>query len=164
MARGEGVGVEMPEFGVPLEIGRGRILREGSAVAILSLGTRLKDSLLAAEQLAAMGLSATVADARFAKPIDLDLVERLADNHEVLITVEEGSIGGFGSHVLTHLAQSGRLDRGLKVRPLMLPDRFIEHDKPERMYVEAGLDQNAIVAAALNALGKTGAVETLSRA
>jgi 1-deoxy-D-xylulose-5-phosphate synthase len=163
-ARGEGIGVEMPQEGVPLEIGRGRILREGSKVAILSLGTRLEESFIAADQLGAMGLSTTVADARFAKPIDLDLVTRLADNHELLITIEEGAIGGFGSHVLTHLAQVGRLDRGLVVRPMMLPDIFIDQDKPEKMYAKAGLDAQAIVATALGALGKQKPLETLSRA
>ena len=152
--RGDGVGVEMPAEGVPLEIGRGRIVREGTAVAILSLGTRLAESLKAAEQLATFGLSATVADARFMKPLDTDLVDRLARDHEVLITVEEGSIGGFGSHVLHHLAQSGRLDRGFKVRTLTLPDAFIDHDKPEKMYEDAGLNASSIVTAALGALGR----------
>ena len=163
-ARGEGLGIDMPDEGRPLEVGRGRVLREGSAVALLSLGTRLQEAQLAAEQLAAMGLSATVADARFAKPIDIDLVERLADNHEVLITIEEGSIGGFGSHVLTHLAKRGRLDRGLKVRPMMLPDIFIDHDKPDIMLQRARLDAQAIVETALDALGKGTAMENLSRA
>src|SRR5690606_30580707 len=123
--RGEGVGVELPEIGVPLEIGKGRIIREGSAVAVLSLGTRLAESLKAADQLAALGLSTTVADARFMKPLDEDLVRRLARNHEVLITIEEGAIGGFGSHVLQFLATEGLLDHGLKVRPMALPDIFI---------------------------------------
>jgi 1-deoxy-D-xylulose-5-phosphate synthase len=163
-ARGEGVGVDMPEEGVPLEIGRGRIVREGTTVALLSLGTRLGEALIAADQLAAMGLSATVADARFAKPIDHDLIERLADNHELLITIEEGALGGFGSHVVTHLAQTGRLDRGLVVRPMMLPDVFIDHDKPEKMYASAGLDAAAIVNTALQALGKPASMETLSSA
>lgn len=152
--RGEGAGVELPREGVPLEIGRGRILREGSAVALLSLGTRLGECLKAADQLAAHGLSTTVADARFMKPLDTDLVERLARNHEVLVTVEEGSIGGFGSHVLQHLAVSGLLDRGLKVRPMVLPDVFIEHDKPERMYEAAGLSASGIVATVFAALGR----------
>jgi 1-deoxy-D-xylulose-5-phosphate synthase len=152
--RGEGVGVELPDVGVPLEIGRGRILREGSTVATLSLGTRLADSLKAADQLAALGLSTTVADARFAKPLDEDLVRRLAANHEVLITIEEGSIGGFASHVLHFLATSGLLDRGLKVRPMVLPDEFIDHDKPEKMYERAGLGTAGIVATALGALGR----------
>lgn len=153
--RGEGVGVELPEEGVPLEIGRGRIVREGSAVAILSYGTRLAECLKAADQLAAFGLSTTVADARFAKPLDKDLVARLARNHELLLTVEEGSVGGFGSFVLQHLAQSGMLDRGLKVRPLVLPDVFIDHDKPEKMYDRAGLNAAGIVASVLAALGRT---------
>jgi 1-deoxy-D-xylulose-5-phosphate synthase len=152
--RGEGVGVELPDVGVPLEIGKGRILREGSTVAILSLGTRLADSLKAADQLAALGLSTTVADARFAKPLDEALVRRLAANHEVLITIEEGSIGGFASHVLQFLATSGLLDRGLKVRPMVLPDEFIDHDKPEKMYERAGLGTAGIVATALGALGR----------
>ncbi len=152
--RGEGVGVDLPEVGVPLEIGKGRIVREGSAVAILSLGTRLADSLRAADQLAALGLSTTVADARFMKPLDEDLVRRLARNHEVLITIEEGSVGGFGSHVLQFLATAGLLDGGLKVRPMALPDTFIEHDKPERMYEQAGLGAAGIVATVLGALGR----------
>jgi 1-deoxy-D-xylulose-5-phosphate synthase len=153
--RGEGVGVELPVEGVPLEIGKGRILREGSAVAILSLGTRLAESLKAADQLAAFGLPTTVADARFAKPLDRDLLHRLARNHEVLITIEEGAIGGFASHVLQDLAQSGLLERGLKVRPMVLPDSFIDHDKPEKMYDRAGLNAAGIVATVLAALGRT---------
>ncbi len=153
--RGEGVGVELPAEGVPLEIGKGRILREGSAVAILSLGTRLAESLKAADQLAAFGLPTTVADARFAKPLDRDLLHRLARNHEVLITIEEGAIGGFASHVLHDLAQSGLLERGLKVRPMVLPDSFIDHDKPEKMYERAGLNAAGIVATVLAALGRT---------
>jgi 1-deoxy-D-xylulose-5-phosphate synthase len=152
--RGEGAGVELPDVGVPLEIGKGRIVREGSAVAILSLGTRLAESLKAADQLAALGLPTTVADARFAKPLDEDLVRRLARNHEVLITIEEGSIGGFASHVLQFLATSGLLDGGLKVRPMVLPDVFIDHDKPERMYERAGLGAAGIVTTALGALGR----------
>ncbi len=151
--RGEGFGVEMPSEGVPLEIGRGRILREGSAVALLSLGTRLAECLKAAEQLAAFGLSATVADARFMKPLDEDLIRRLALNHEVLVTVEEGCIGGFGSHVLQFLSDSGLLDRGLKVRARVLPDTFIAQDKPERMYELAGLSADGVVATVLAALG-----------
>jgi len=151
--RGEGVGVDMPAIGTPLEIGKGRIIREGTKVAILSLGTRLAESLKAAEQLGALGLSTTVADARFAKPLDTDLVARLAREHEVLVTVEEGSIGGFGSHVLDFLAHSGVLDRGLKVRPLALPDIFIDHDKPELMYDKAGLNAAQIVETVLAALG-----------
>ncbi len=152
--RGEGVGVEMPIEGQPLEIGRGRIVREGSAVAILSLGTRLAESLAAAEQLSLFGLPTTVADARFMKPLDTALIDRLAREHEVLVTVEEGSIGGFGSHVLQYLAMNGRLDRGLKVRPIVLPDAFMDHDKPEKMYERAGLNASGIVQTVLGALGR----------
>jgi 1-deoxy-D-xylulose-5-phosphate synthase len=152
--RGEGVGVDMPEKGVPLEIGKGRIVKEGSRVAILSLGTRLKEALKAAEDLDARGLSTTVADARFAKPLDEELVLRLAREHEVLITVEEGSIGGFGSFVLHCLAENGALDSGLKVRPMVLPDIFIDQDKPDAMYAQAGLDADAIVAKVFAALGR----------
>ena len=151
--RGEGVGVEMPERGIPLEIGKGRIIREGSKVAILSLGARLQEVLKAADQLGALGLSATVADARFAKPLDEELIARLAREHEVLITIEEGSVGGFGSHVLDYLARSGLLDGGLKVRPMALPDIFIDQDKPEKMYDVARLNAPHIVETALNALG-----------
>jgi 1-deoxy-D-xylulose-5-phosphate synthase len=152
--RGEGAGVDMPERGVPLWIGRGRILREGDRVAILSLGTRLSEALKAAEDLEARGLSTTVADARFAKPLDEELVLRLAREHEVLITVEEGSVGGFGSHVLQLLAERGALDRGLKVRPVVLPDLYLDQDKPERMYAKAGLDAPGIVAKVFEALGR----------
>jgi 1-deoxy-D-xylulose-5-phosphate synthase len=152
--RGDGVGVDMPEFGVPLEIGKGRILREGTSVALLSLGTRLAECLVAAETLAAHGLTATVADARFAKPLDVDLVLRLAREHEVLITVEEGAIGGFGSHVLQALATHGALDHGLKVRALVLPDAFIDQDSPTAMYAKVGLDAKGIVAKVFEALGK----------
>jgi 1-deoxy-D-xylulose-5-phosphate synthase len=151
--RGDGVGVEMPERGIPLEIGKGRIMREGSRVAILSLGTRLAEALKAAEDLAARGLSTTVADARFAKPLDRNLVLRLAATHELLITIEEGSIGGFGSHVLGLLAEEGVLDRGLKVRTMVLPDVFMDHDKPDKLYARAGLDAKGIVAKALETLG-----------
>ncbi len=156
--RGEGTGCELPREGVPLAIGKGRILREGSTIAILSLGTRLAEALKAADQLAAMGLSATVADARFMKPLDTDLVARLAREHEVLLTIEEGSVGGFGSHVLQYLALNGLLDRGLKVRPMVLPDRFIEQDNPAKMYADAGLDAAGIVTNALAALGRLDAV------
>ena len=151
--RGEGIGVEMPAIGTPLEIGKGRILREGTKVAILSLGTRLAEAMKAAEQLGALGLSTTVVDARFAKPLDEDLIARLAREHELLITVEEGSIGGFGSHVLDFLARSGALDYGLKVRPMALPDIFIDQDKPEKMYDIAGLNAAQIVETALSVLG-----------
>ncbi len=152
--RGDGVGVELPARGQVLPIGKGRVLREGTAVAILSFGTRLKDSLAAAEDLAARGLSTTVADARFCKPLDEALVRRLATEHEVLITVEEGSVGGFASHVLQYLAMAGLLDGGLKIRPLVLPDRFIDHHKPDVQYDEAGLSAKHIVATALQALGR----------
>ena len=141
----------MPERGVPLPIGKGRVLREGTRIAILSLGTRLAEALKAADDLAARGLSTTVADARFAKPIDRELVLGLAARHELLITIEEGSIGGFGSHVLSLLSESGALDSGLKVRTMTLPDRFQDQDKPERLYAAAGLDAKAIVAKALAA-------------
>jgi len=151
--RGEGVGIEMPVIGTPLEIGKGRILREGSKVAILSLGTRLAEALKAADHLNALGLSTTVADARFVKPLDEELVARLAREHEVLITVEEGSIGGFSSHVLDFLARSGALDRGLKVRPMAMPDIFIDQDKPEKMYDAAGLNAAQIAETAIAALG-----------
>ncbi len=151
--RGEGTGVEIPVLAEPYEIGRGRIVREGTAVAILSFGTRLSEALKAADMLAARGLSATVADARFAKPLDVDLILRLARNHEALITVEEGAVGGFGSFVLQALAEHGALDRGLKVRSLVLPDIFQDQDKPETMYAQAGLDAEGIVRGALAALG-----------
>jgi len=152
--RGEGVGVHMPARGAVLPIGKGRILREGSSVAILNFGARLQECLKAADKLSGYGLSATVADARFAKPLDTDLVRQLAANHEVLLTIEEGSIGGFGAHVLHFAAWDGLLDRGLKFRDLILPDRFIDQDTPERMYEVAGLDSKAIVAAVLSALGR----------
>ncbi len=152
--RGNGVGVEMPERGRFLEIGKGRIVREGTKVALLSFGTRLQDCLLAAEELEAAGLSTTVADARFAKPLDTDLVGRLANSHEVLITVEENSIGGFGTQVLHYLAHRGLLENGLKVRPLILPDAFVDHARPEKMYADAGLDSAGIVRAVFGALGQ----------
>jgi 1-deoxy-D-xylulose-5-phosphate synthase len=151
--RGEGVGMEMPAVGVPLEIGKGRVLREGKQIAILSLGTRLGDALKAADTLAGMGLSATVADARFAKPLDRDLIRRLAQRHEVLITIEEGSIGGFGSFVMQFLAEEGLLDGGLRMRAMVLPDTFIDHDKPEKMYAQAGLDAKGIVSKVQEVLG-----------
>ncbi|MFV1851385.1 MAG: 1-deoxy-D-xylulose-5-phosphate synthase [Thalassospira sp.] len=151
--RGEGVGVEMPAEGQVLEIGKGRILREGGKIAILSYGTRLAEALLAAEDLAARGLPATVADARFAKPLDHQLIANLARNHEVLITIEEGSINGFGAMVLQHMAGQGLLDNGLKIRTMALPDTLIDHDKPEIQYQKAGLDAAAIVKTALGALG-----------
>ena len=151
--RGEGVGIEMPEVGVPLPIGKGRVVREGKQVALFSLGTRLGEALKAAETLAGFGLSTTVADARFAKPLDRELLRRLAENHDVLITLEEGSVGGFGAFVLHALAEDGLLDRGLKVRTLVLPDIFIDHDKPDKMYALAGLDSKAIVAKVREVLG-----------
>jgi 1-deoxy-D-xylulose-5-phosphate synthase len=153
--RGEGSGVTMPEEGVPLEIGRGRILREGDKVALLSLGTRLAECLKAAEELAGYGLPATVADARFAKPLDTDLVLRLAREHEVMITIEEGSIGGFGAYVMQTLADAGAFDRGIRFRSMVLPDSFIDHDSPNAMYATAGLDAKGIVAKVFEALGKT---------
>ncbi|MGK9233832.1 1-deoxy-D-xylulose-5-phosphate synthase [Inquilinus limosus] len=151
--RGDGVGVELPARGKPLPIGKGRVLREGTTIALLSYGTRLQECLAAAETLGGMGLSTTVADARFAKPLDTELVNQLARHHAVLITVEEGAEGGFGSIVLHHLARTGLLDQGLKIRPMTLPDRFQDHDKPEQQYVEAALSAQHIVATAAAALG-----------
>ena len=153
--RGEGTGIARPVEGVPLEIGKGRMIREGSGIAILSFGTRLTEVVAAADKLSAYGLNPTIADARFAKPLDTALISKLAREHEVLITIEEGSAGGFGSHVLQFLAWEGLLDKGLKVRPMTLPDVFQEHDTPERMYAEAGLDADGIVLVALNALGRS---------
>jgi len=152
--RGEGMGVEMPERGQPLPIGKGRILREGTKVALLSLGGRLGEAGRAAEELAARGLSTTVADARFAKPLDEDLIRRLAREHEVMITIEEGSVGGFGSHVMQLMALEGLLENGLKFRPMTLPDVFLDHDKPEVQYDRAGLTSRHIVSMALKALGR----------
>jgi 1-deoxy-D-xylulose-5-phosphate synthase len=150
--RGEGTGVQMPEVGEVLPIGKGRILREGSTVALLSLGTRLGEALKAADQLAALGLSTTVADARFMKPLDTDLIRQLAQNHEVLVTIEEGSIGGFGSHVLQYLSDNGLLDHGLKVRAKVMPDCFVDQDKPEVMCQKAGLSASGIVETVRSAL------------
>ncbi len=161
--RGDGVGVEMPEKGVALEIGRGRIVREGNSIALLSYGARLQECLKAAQELAARGLSTTVADARFAKPLDTDLIARLVREHEVVITIEEGAIGGFGSFVLHYLAGSGQLDHGLKIRQMCLPDIFIEHDSQGAQYDVAGLNAKHIVATALAALGRE-AVEAPARA
>jgi 1-deoxy-D-xylulose-5-phosphate synthase len=161
--RGEGTGVKLPKRGTRLEIGKGRILREGSAVALLSFGARLPECLAAADQLAGFGLPTTVADARFAKPLDMDLLRQLAANHQVLLTVEEGSSGGFGAMVLQALAREGLLDCGLKVRTLHLPDRFIEQNKPQAMYAEAGLDARGIVAAVFMALGKDIGAAELAR-
>ncbi len=152
--RGDGVGVEMPQEGVPLEIGKGRVMRQGDKVAILSLGTRLAEAMEAADILAAQGVSATVADARFAKPLDVELVRSLAANHEVLITIEEGSIGGFGSFVMQQLAEDGLLDKGLRVRSMVLPDVYLDQDKPEALYARAGLDAKGIVAKVFQALGR----------
>ena len=151
--RGDGVGVALPSRGEVLTLGKGRVLREGNSIAILSLGPRLADALKAADELAARGLPATVADARFAKPLDAALVEQLARHHEVLITIEEGSIGGFGSAVLHHLAWKGLLDGGLKVRPMVLPDVFIDHDSQAKQLAEAKLSAKDIVAVALGAIG-----------
>ncbi len=163
--RGEGQGVELPARGVPLEIGRGRVVREGTKIALLSFGARLGECLKAAEDLAARGLSTTVADARFAKPLDTDLVTRLAREHEVLITIEEGAVGGFAAQVMQFLAGAGMMDAGLKIRPMVLPDRFIEHNAPAAQYAEAGLDASHIVATALAALGAgTRSSSTTSRA
>ncbi len=153
--RGEGLGLDLPARGSVLEIGRGRVLREGTSIAILSYGARLPECLKAADELATHGLSCTVADARFAKPLDTALVERLAREHEVLITIEEGSILGFGALVMQHLAMRGLLDRGLKIRPMCLPDRFIDHDAPRKQYDEAGLNAPQIVADGARRAGAT---------
>ena len=152
--RGEGLGIPLPAEGKPLEIGKGRIVRGGSKVALLSFGARLGECLKAADELATFGLSTTVADARFAKPLDIDLLLRLAREHEVLLTVEEGSIGGFGGFVMQALAEHGVLDRGLKIRSMVLPDIFIDQDSPNAMYAKAGLDAKGIVAKAFQALGQ----------
>jgi 1-deoxy-D-xylulose-5-phosphate synthase len=162
--RGEGLGVAMPQEGQPLEIGKGRIVREGHKVALLSFGARLGECLKAADELAALGLSATVADARFAKPLDTELVLRLAREHEVLVTIEEGAIGGFGSYVLQALAEAGALDRGLQVRCMVLPDTFLDQDTPAVMYAKAGLDAKGIVAKVFEALGKDVNAETVKLA
>jgi 1-deoxy-D-xylulose-5-phosphate synthase len=162
--RGEGLGVAMPQEGQPLEIGKGRIVREGHKVALLSFGARLGECLKAADELAALGLSATVADARFAKPLDTELVLRLAREHEVLVTIEEGAIGGFGSYVLQALAEAGALDRGLQVRCMVLPDTFLDQDTPAVMYAKAGLDAKGIVAKVFEALGKEVNAETVKLA
>jgi len=162
--RGDGVGVEMPEKGEPLAIGKGRVVREGTKIALLSFGGRLQESLAAAEELAARGLSTTVADARFAKPLDEDLIRRLAREHEVLITIEEGAVGGFGSHVLQFLSSDGLLDHGVKVRSMTLPDFFVNHDSPAKQYEAAALTSASVVSTALMALGLDQAVETPARA
>jgi 1-deoxy-D-xylulose-5-phosphate synthase len=166
--RGEGRGVDMPEAGLPLPIGKGRIMRQGakqgSKIALLSFGARLGECLKAADELDTLGLSTTVADARFMKPLDLDMILKLAREHDVLITIEEGSIGGFGTHVLQTLADHGALDRGLRVRTLVLPDTFIDHDSPAKMYEQAGLDAKGIVAKVFEALGKDRKSETVKLA
>ncbi|NMA98542.1 MAG: 1-deoxy-D-xylulose-5-phosphate synthase [Phyllobacteriaceae bacterium] len=151
--RGDGLGVDMPERGEILEIGKGRIVREGSTIALVSYGTRLGEVLAAADKLAALGLNPTVVDARFLKPLDEELLARIAQSHDVMITTEEGGIGGFGSHVATFLASNGLLDGKLRFRPLMIPDTFVEHSTQNDMYAQAGLDRSGIVATALTALG-----------
>ena len=153
--RGEGLGVDMPEIGQPLEIGKGRIIREGTSVALLTLGGRLREALEAADELASLGWSTTVADARFAKPLDVDMILRMAKNHEVLITIEEGAVGGFAAHVMQLLANEGVFDKGLKLRAMTLPDIFIDHEKPEKQYEIAGLKRSDIVSTALSALGES---------
>ncbi len=151
--RGEGMGVEMPERGVPIEIGKGRIVAEGARVAILSYGTRLAEVLKARENLAQRGLAPTIADARFCKPLDRDLILRLVAEHEALICIEEGAIGGFGSHVAQLLADEGVFDRGFKFRSMVLPDTFIDHASPEDMYATAGMNAPQIEAKVLEVLG-----------
>ena len=152
--RGNGIGIDIPARGEPLEIGRGRIIREGTTVALLSLGGRLQECLQAADALQAQGLSTTVADARFAKPLDETMIHRLAAEHEVLVTVEEGSQGGFAAAVMRFLATAGLFDSGLKIRPMTLPDRFVAHGSPDGMYEDAGLKASHIAATALAALGR----------
>ncbi len=152
--RGEGTGIAIPDTPQVLEIGKGRIVREGSRIAILSYGTRLAECMTAADQLETLGLSTTVADARFAKPLDTALIERLADEHEVLITIEEGSVGGFGAMVLHSLSERGRLDHGLKVRTMTLPDIYIDQDTPQNMYKQAGLDADSIVEKVFEVIGR----------
>jgi 1-deoxy-D-xylulose-5-phosphate synthase len=162
--RGEGRGVEMPEAGVALEIGKGRIVREGTKIALLSFGTRLGECEKAADELAAHGLSTTIADARFMKPLDVEMVLKLARDHEILLTIEEGAIGGFGSHVMQTLAEHGMLDGGLRMRAMVLPDVFFDHDTPNAMYARAGLDAKGIVAKVFEALGKDFKAETVKLA
>ncbi len=159
--RGEGFGVPLPEEGKPLEIGKGRIVREGTKIAVFSYGARLRECMKAADELATYGLSTTVADARFAKPLDVDLLLRLAREHEVLLTIEEGAIGGFGAFVMQALAEHGVLDRGLRVRSMVLPDIFIDQDSPNAMYAKAALDAKSIVAKAFEALGQNMRGETV---
>jgi 1-deoxy-D-xylulose-5-phosphate synthase len=162
--RGEGRGIDLPEVGIPLEIGKGRIIRQGTKVALLSFGTRLAECEKAGDELAAHGLSTTIADARFMKPLDLDLVLKLAREHEILLTIEEGSIGGFGSHVMQTLAEHGMLDNGLRMRAMVLPDVFLDHDTPTAMYARAGLDAKAIVTKVFEVLGKDFKAETVKLA
>jgi 1-deoxy-D-xylulose-5-phosphate synthase len=159
--RGEGLGVPMPTEGKPLEIGKGRIVQEGHKVALLSYGARLGECLKAAQELKALGLSTTVADARFAKPLDVELLTRLVREHEVLVTIEEGAIGGFGAFVLQTLADQGLIDGGLRVRCMVLPDKFLDQDTPAAMYAAAALDARAIVAKVFEALGKDIAEEAV---
>jgi 1-deoxy-D-xylulose-5-phosphate synthase len=151
--RGEGVGVEIPEKGIPLEIGKGRIIREGKGVAILSFGTRLKEVEDACDALAAKGITPSIANARFAKPLDRDLILQLAQDHESLITIEEGAVGGFGSHVAQLLAEEGVFDTGLKYRSMVLPDIFIDQSSPRDMYAVAKLNAEDIEAKVLDTLG-----------
>ncbi|EJF90524.1 1-deoxy-D-xylulose-5-phosphate synthase [Bartonella tamiae] len=162
--RGEGVGIELPERGELLEIGKGRILKQGTKVALIGFGTRLQEALLAGEELGAAGLSTTVADARFAKPLDEDLIRRLAQNHEVLITIEEGASGGFGAQVLQFLAQDGLLDKGLKIRSLTLPDDYLQHGPQEMVLAQIGLDRYGIIQAVFAALGRDMVIAPQARA
>ncbi len=154
--RGEGSGLTLPARGTPMPIGRGRVVRQtpGAEVAILSLGPRLADALVAADELAARGMPTTVADARFAKPLDTALIERLARGHAVLVTIEDGAVGGFGSAVMQHLAWAGLLDGDLKIRPMVLPDRFIDHDTPAGQLADAGLSAKDIVRTVTGALAR----------
>ena len=151
--RGEGNGVELPERGTPLEIGKGRMIQKGAQVALLSFGTRLSEVQKAAESLAAKGITPTIADARFAKPLDRDMILELAASHDALITIEEGAIGGFGSHVAQLLADEGVFDHGLKFRSMVLPDTFIDHASPEDMYADAKLNAADIEAKVLDVMG-----------
>ncbi len=152
--RGEGVGVELPERGKILEIGRGRMVREGTKIALLSFGTRLEECVKAAEELEALGLSTSVADARFAKPLDTKLIDQLAKNHEVIISVEEGSIGGFGSHVANYLLNNGYLDKSMKFRSIFLQDNYVEQNSPQEMYKAGGLDKDGIIKTVFETLGR----------
>jgi 1-deoxy-D-xylulose-5-phosphate synthase len=162
--RGDSLGLEIPELSTILEIGKARLVKEGSKIALLSLGTRLEECKKAAADLDARGLSTSIADMRFAKPLDLDLIARLAKSHEVIITIEEGSIGGFGSHVLHHLANMGLMDHGLKIRSMTLPDFFVGQDAPYKQYEQAGMNARHIVAQALTALGQSEAAERVQNA